>query len=227
MYKIAVFDLDGTILNTIGDLHAAANYALNTLGYPECGLDEFRNFIGNGQRMLIKRCLPKSAQDDETVQRIIDIYAPHYAQHSAERTTVYDGVYEAIKKMREAGMKIAVLSNKPHAPTLALAEKFFPGMIDAAFGQRDYIPHKPDPAGLFMILDSFKIPPEECIYIGDSDVDMLTAKNAGVDAIGVTWGYCTKDEIKSAGGRVIIDEPSQLLDLVLGGRELVESFAGK
>ena len=223
MYKIAVFDMDGTLIDTLEDLRAAANYALTASGFPERSREEFRQCIGNGQRMLVRQCLPEHARDDGTVQRVIDIYAPYYAAHAAERTVVYGGIAEAIEKMREAGMKIAVLSNKPHAPTVELAETFFPGMIDAAFGQRDHVPHKPDPAGLLMILDGFGLSKEECIYIGDSDVDMQTAINAGVDAIGVAWGYCTRDEIKNAGGRVIISETSQLAPLVLGKRELSAS----
>ena len=216
MYKIAVFDMDGTLLDTLDDLCAAINHTLAALGFPERTRDEIRSYIGNGQRMLVKCCLPKSAQDDTTVQRAIDIYAPYYSAHASERTVIYSGIFEALEKIREASIKIAVLSNKPHAPTVELVYKFFPDMIDSVFGQRDNIPHKPNPEGLLMILDDFAISKEECIYIGDSDVDMLTAKNAGVAAIGVTWGYCTREEIESAGGRVIIDETSQLTPLVLG-----------
>jgi len=215
MYKIAIFDMDGTILDTIEDLRAAANHALTTLGFPKRGRDEFRRFIGNGQRMLVTRCLPENSRDDETIQRMIDIYAPYYAANACGRTVIYSGILEALLKLREAGIKIAVLSNKPHAPTVQLSQKFFPGLIDAAFGQREHIPHKPDPTGLLMILDDFAIAKEDCIYIGDSDVDMLTAKNAGVAAIGVTWGYNTRDEIERAGGRVIANDAAQMVELIL------------
>jgi len=224
MYKIAVFDMDGTILDTIDDLHAAINHTLKNLGFPERGRDEFRTFIGDGQRILVKRSLPEGAQDGETLQRVIDLYAPYYAAHADILTTIYDGVFEAIAKMREAGMKIAIFTNKPHAPAVALAEKYFPGMIDFVFGQRADIPRKPDPAGLFVILDELQISKEECIYIGDSDVDMQTAKNANVTAIGVTWGYNTRDEIERAGGRMIIDDALQLADLILEANTNGESI---
>ena len=214
-YKAVIFDMDGTILNTIEDLRAAANHALTILGFNERGRDEFRRFIGNGQRMLVTRCLPENSRDDETIQRMIDIYGPYYAANACERTVIYSGILEALQKLRVAGLKIAVLSNKPHAPTVQLSQKFFPGLIDAAFGQREHVPHKPDPAGLLAILDDFAIAKENCIYIGDSNVDMLTAKNAGVAAIGVTWGYNTRDEIVSVGGHLIADDAAQLVDLIL------------
>ena len=215
MYKIAVFDMDGTILDTIEDLRAAANHALAALDFPTLNIDEFRPCIGSGLAMLLRRCLPKEHRTDENIERLGGHYRPYYAAHSADLTTIYDGITEAIMAMRDAGMKTAVLSNKPHEFTAELAEKYFPGLFDAAYGQREDVPRKPDPAALNMLLEEFGLSKDDCIYIGDSDVDMQTAKNAGVKSIGVLWGYCPREEIEAVGALAIIDKAEELLTFAL------------
>ena len=214
MYKLAVFDMDGTLLDTIEDLRAAVNRTLNTLGYPERDSSAFRAFIGSGLYLMLQRALPEKARDDATVKRAIELYTPCYAAHMSDRTTAYSGIPEVVFALCNAGVKIAVLSNKPHDFTVKLAEKFFPGMISAAYGQRDGVPRKPDPTALLMILDELDTAKEDCVYIGDSDVDMLTARNAGVVSVGCTWGYCPRAVIEKAGADIIIGKPSQLLDIV-------------
>ena len=215
MYKIAVFDMDGTILDTIEDLRAAANHALAALGFPQLDVEAFRPCIGSGLAMLLSRCLPEAQRNDENVAKMAALYNPYYAAHSADFTGVYDGVADAIAQMRKAGMKIAVLSNKPHEFTVELAQRYFPGMIDIAYGQRDDIPRKPDPAALTMLLDEFNLKKADCLYIGDSDVDMQTAKNAGIDSVGVLWGYCPKEEIEAVGASAIVNKASELLAFAL------------
>jgi len=215
MYKIAVFDMDGTILDTIEDLRAAANHALAALGFPVLGIDAFRPCIGSGITMLLKRCLPYGHQIDGNIEKMAMLYKSYYAEHATDFTKVYTGITEVILKMREAGIKIAVLSNKPHEFTVSLAQHYFPGMINVAYGQRDDIPRKPNPAALDMILDEFGFTTADCLYIGDSDVDMQTAKNAGVTSVGVLWGYCPREEIEAVGASFIIDKAEDLLTIAL------------
>jgi phosphoglycolate phosphatase len=216
-YSAVIFDLDGTLLDTLTDIGDAANRVLDALGYPPHDLDDYREFVGSGVRVLFGRALPPDAADEDMVTRCAERFQVEYARHWNVATRAYDGVPEMLDQVLQRGVKMAVLSNKPDAFTRRCVEHYLAAWpLKPVLGQRDGIPRKPDPAGVREILDHWNIPAQECLYLGDSNIDMQTATAAGTMAVGATWGFRTAGELIQSGARHLIDHPQDLIPLLNG-----------
>lgn len=212
-YELAIFDMDGTILDTLDDLKNSLNFALKENGFPERTRDEVRSFIGNGVTVLVKRALPQNASDEDR-NKVLETFHPHYKKHCADNTRPYEKITEVIGKIREKGIKTAVVSNKEHYGVVLLCEKYFNGLFDAAVGSTDKVRRKPAPDTVNAVLKDLNVSPEKAVYIGDSDVDVMTAKNAGTDCISVSWGFRTKEFLKENGATEIVSDPTELLEKI-------------
>ena len=203
-----IFDLDGTLLDTLEDLTDAANYTLRHFGCPERTNGEIRRFVGNGALRQMTLCLP-GRPDDPDVHEVLAFYKAYYGEHCSIKTKPYDGIPEALEVLKEK-FPIAIASNKPDQAAKALCEKFFPGIYTR--GEMTGIPRKPAPDMVYRTMEDLGV--ETCIYIGDSDVDILTARNAGVPCISVTWGFRDRDELEAVGGKYFCEKPKDLVALV-------------
>ena len=216
MYKLVIFDLDGTLLNTLTDLANACNAALRACALEEHPTDAYKTYVGDGVYKLIERMVPKEYRNDNMIQHVKEIFDAHYAEHSLDHTKPYEGILELIISLRNQGIHCAVASNKPHEYTKELVKKMFGERIELAFGKRIDVPAKPNPAIVLEIIKHFNMQLEECLYVGDSDVDIYTAKNAGLTSVGVLWGYRTENELASAGAKYMVKNPKDLQQLILG-----------
>lgn len=213
MFKACIFDLDGTLLYTIEDLAASADYALRKHGYPTYTLEDYTCFVGNGIRKLVERCLPVELQADrEKVEAVYTDFQDYYAHHYLDRSHLYPGVEQTVREIASRGVQIGVLSNKDHRFTVDIIRSFFDEKtVPGIFGIREGVPHKPDPTAVFEMLRQFGTTPEETAFVGDSNVDMQTAKNAGCYPVGVSWGYRSVPEIIACGAKIIVTAPEELL----------------
>lgn len=216
-YKAAIFDMDGTILDTLEDLRGSVNAALRREGFPERTTEEVRSFVGNGAAKLVERAVPPGT-DAETTRRVLDFYRPYYEAHAQIKTAPYPGVPEALAALRAAGVKLAVVSNKPHPATAKLAERYYPGVFDAVIGARDGTAVKPAPDLLNEAMAALGVRPEETVYVGDSDVDVATAKNAGTDGLAVAWGFRAEAFLRERGAERIVRDTAELIAAVLPQR---------
>ena len=214
IYKAVIFDLDGTLLDTLGDLHAAVNHALSEFGFPERSLDEVRRFVGNGVVKLMQRATPEGT-DAETDEKCLDAFREYYLVHMRDMTAPYEGVISLIEKLRARKVKTAVVSNKLHQAVYELCQDYFPGLIDEAIGVSVEAERKPSPVNVYKALEKMGVSTDECIYIGDSEVDVQTSRNAGVKCIGVTWGFRSREELISAGAEIICDSCDDILDIIV------------
>lgn len=217
MKKLIIFDLDGTLLNTIDDLGAAANHALVALGYPEHSPQAYRLMVGGGVRRLMERALPDGTASDQAVlERALEEFKAYYADHMTDRSTPYPGIPELLDELTARGIHVAVASNKYEAATRRLISHFFPNIAwGAVCGSVEGVPVKPDPSIVFRVLTDCPTPKAEVLYVGDSGVDMETARRACVDSAGVTWGFRSSGELRANYAMHIVTEPSQILDLAL------------
>ena len=215
MKKLVIFDLDGTLLDTIADLAESANYALKQLGYPTHDVETIRTFVGNGINKLLERALPSHEQTEENVIRMRSHFVPYYDVHNADLSSPYPGIVNLLEDLQAKGIQIAVASNKYQAATVKLVKQYFPNIdFVEILGQREGINVKPDPTIVFDILKKAKVSFEETLYVGDSGVDMQTAINAGVDAVGVTWGFRPRAELESFQPMGLIDKAEELLGFI-------------
>ena len=214
--KCVVFDLDGTLLNTIKTITHYLNCALEGNGLPPVSEAECQSFVGDGARMLITRAITAVGEySDELYSRVFEHYNAAYDSAPYYLTEAYGGLLEALSALRGQGLHLAVLSNKPHFATSAAVSHFFPDLFDVVLGGRDGVPLKPDPTSLLDTISLLGCTPDECAYVGDSDVDMLTAVRAGVALpIAVTWGFRSREVLYSAGGRAFADTPGELCELI-------------
>ena len=212
MKKLVIFDLDGTLLDTIADLAESANHALKQLGYPTRDVETIRTFVGNGVNKLLFRALPDEEKTEENMMRMRTHFVPYYDAHNADLSAPYPGIVALLEVLQAKGLRMAVASNKYQEATVKLVKHYFP-MIDfvEVLGQREGINVKPDPTIVFDILKKAGVSKEETLYVGDSGVDMQTAINAGVDAIGVTWGFRPRTELEDFHPMGLIDQAEELL----------------
>lgn len=212
-YELIVFDMDGTILDTLEDLKNSMNYTLKLHNMPERTLDEIRSFVGNGIRKLIERAVADETSDTK-IEEIHKDFMTHYEVHCADFTKPYDGVNVLIKELRNRGCKTAVVSNKADTAVQELCVQYFPGLFDLAIGERPEIAKKPAPDMVNLALEQLQVSKENAVYIGDSDVDVATAKNSGLDMIAVDWGFRTREFLKEQGAETIVSKPEEILELV-------------
>lgn len=215
MKKLVIFDLDGTLLDTIADLAESANYALKQLGYPTHDVETIRTYVGNGINKLLERALPLHEQTEENVMRMRSHFVPYYDIHNADLSTPYPGIISLLEDLQAKGILIAVASNKYQKATVKLVKQYFPNIdFIEILGQREGINVKPDPTIVFDILQKANLSKENVLYVGDSGVDMQTAINAEVDAIGVTWGFRPRAELESFQPMGLIDKAEELLGFI-------------
>ena len=215
--RLAIFDLDGTLLDTIADLGHACNFALESCGCPRREMSEYNMLVGRGIYNLFKGALPPSARSEDMIMKMKGYFLPFYDKHKSDRTRPYDGIYGMLDTLSSAGIKLAVASNKYQDGTEKLVGKYFGKYrFEKVIGQRDGHPIKPDPMIVMEAMEAAGIGNrDEVVYCGDSDVDMQTGKNAGVRTIGVTWGFRSREELLSCGPWRLADTPEGLGDIIL------------
>ena len=213
--QLVIFDLDGTLLDTVADLANATNRALELCGYPTHPIEAYYGFVGNGINKLFARALPLDSSNEENIQRIRSLFIPYYNQHNADCSHPYPGIMELLLKLQSNGMQIAVASNKYHEATVKLVRHFFAGVnFSVILGQREDVPIKPNPAIVYDILSKTGISKEETLYVGDSGVDMQTARNAGVESVGVTWGFRSENELRENEATHVVHKAEEILCFV-------------
>lgn len=215
--KLIIFDLDGTLLNSLKDLAACTNHILREAGYPEHPEEAYRYFVGNGVPTLIERALPEADRNPERISKVKARFVEYYSVHGAEQTTPYPGIPELLKELSRQGVILAVASNKYQEATRELVGHYFGNnLFEMVLGQREGIPVKPDPAIVYEILAATGVEREDTLYVGDTAVDMQTAANSGIASIGVTWGFRPREELESNGAVYIADHPGEILEIVRG-----------
>lgn len=215
MTKLIVFDLDGTLINSLEDLADSANHVLVQHGFPTHPVDAYRYFVGDGVRKLIERILPPEQRTNAQIEQCKSEFVEYYKIHMEDKTSVYEGITELLKALKARGLKIAVATNKVHIAVAPLMEKYFPGIrFDSMIGQREGIPVKPAPQIMYDILKETGCQPSEALHVGDTATDMQLAHSAGVTPVGVLWGYRPLEELREAGAKFIISRPEELLGLV-------------
>lgn len=214
--KACIFDLDGTLTDTLESLAFSVKETLKEMGLPQITTDECRSFVGNGARYLMERAL--EAAGDRELSRIeegMEVYGRIFDENCTYLVTPYEGITETLKQMKDKGIKLAVLSNKPHQQTKKVVERIFgEDVFDCVQGQKEGIARKPDPDGIYRLLEEMQAGREECLYVGDSEVDVETGRNAGVRMVGVSWGFRSREVLRAAGAGTIIDSPEELMQFV-------------
>ena len=213
MIKAVLFDLDGTLVDSLKDLADSVNFALEKNGFPTHSLDKFNYFVGDGMVKLIERALPQNT-DNKTFQKVFNRYINHYKEHFTDSTLPYEGIIDLLNDLKNADIKLAVVSNKSHEMTLKVIDKYFSDTFDYVTGKKDGYPTKPDPKLTNMVMDSLGVRNSECVFIGDSGMDMAVAKNADCLGIGVSWGFRPTEELIENGADYIVNSPSQILDII-------------
>lgn len=207
--KLFIFDLDGTILDTLDDLHDSVNYALSCADFPQRSLDDVRSFVGNGILKLVQRAVPEGTNDVD-VDKVYAAFKDYYRQHCADKTKPYNGIVSALRKLKAEGYKLAVVSNKADFGVQILCKKYFDGLFEFAVGAKEGIRKKPYPDAVVEVLERMCVEKSEAVYIGDSDVDIETAKNAGLRCISVDWGFRSREFLLEHGAETIISCPDEL-----------------
>ena len=208
-YKTYIFDLDGTLLDTLNDLHASCNYALRTHGMPERSLEEVRQFVGNGVKKLMERAIPDGLENPLFVETL-QTFRQHYLLHNLDTTLPYTGIMEMLQQLKAQGKRIAVVSNKFYAATQDLCKHFFGDTIQVAIGEREDIKKKPAPDTVLEALRQLQVTRQDAVYVGDSEVDVETARNSGIPCISVLWGFRSKSFLLSHGATTFIETPKEL-----------------
>lgn len=212
-YDTVIFDLDGTLLNTLEDLHDSVNYALGKAGMPLRSLEEIRRFVGNGVMRLLELAVPQGKENE----RFDDVFADfkaYYSVHCNDKTGLYPDVERLLGELKRRGYKLAIVSNKYYDAVQELKEQYFSEYLEIAIGEKEGIRRKPAPDTVLKALKQLGSSKERAVYVGDSEVDIATAANTGMDCIAVTWGFRTREEQIKAGGRIFADSPLEILDLL-------------
>jgi len=212
-YKAVIFDLDGTLLNTLEDLKNSVNYALKAYGMPERTTDEIRHFVGNGVEKLIERAVPQGTETP-VMKNVFTVFKEHYAEHCNDNTDLYPGIQALLSELKKRGFQMAIVSNKLQEGVDALNRQYFVKYLDVAIGAKEGIRKKPAPDTVVEALRLLHIEKENAVYIGDSEVDIATAGNAGMECIIVSWGFRTREEQEKAGGKVFVEKPEEIIDLL-------------
>ena len=217
MAKLLIFDLDGTLINTLKDIAVSCNHALEMCGFPNRELNDYNTLVGRGIFNLFRGSLPEEARSENNIRRMAEIFVPYYDEHYADFSLPYDGITDMLEALTKSGIKLAIASNKYQAGTEAIVNKL---LHDFEFikilGQRDGMPIKPDPGIIEEAMSAFpEISKDEVVYCGDSNVDMETGRNAGVKTIGVTWGFRSREELEAYDPWLIVDTPEQIVEAVV------------
>lgn len=212
-YDAVIFDLDGTLLNTLDDLMDSVNYSLKKYGMPERSYEEIRHFVGNGVQKLIERAVPEGAESD-VIERTFAAFEKHYMLHCNDKTHVYPGIMQLLAELKKRDIKQAIVSNKLQSGVQSLYELYFKEYVQTAIGAKDGIRKKPAPDTVLEALRQLNVPKERAVYVGDSEVDIATAANVGMDCITVTWGFRNRQELAEAKAAIYADYPEEILKLL-------------
>ena len=215
---LLIFDLDGTLINTIDDLGQACNHALSACGFPTHKIEDYPRLVGNGINKLIERALPEEHRNEATVLRLREHFVPFYDQHNCDLTRPYDGIPELLQTLKAAGHTLAVASNKYQAATEKIVAHYFPNTFDVVLGEREGIPRKPDPQIVWDILASLPSTinhKPSTLYVGDSLVDAATAKAANLPFVACTWGFCTKEQLLTVTPDHMVNHPSEIINQII------------
>ncbi|MDY5987677.1 HAD family hydrolase [Sporofaciens sp. SGI.106] len=215
--RACIFDLDGTLTDTLESLTYSVNLTLEEMGFPKITPDQCRSFVGNGAKVLIEKAL--KASGDEGASRLnegMEVYRRIFGQNCTYHVAPYDGICHMLEDLKRQNVMLGVLSNKPHGQTVDVVKTIFgEDVFTCVQGQCDEIPRKPDPAGVYLLMEQMGVSKEECLYVGDSEVDIFTGKAAGVRCVGVSWGFRSRELLKDAGAEYVIDRPEELLQFIL------------
>ena len=212
-YQAIIFDLDGTILDTLQDLANSLNHALRTHGYPERSLDEVRRFIGNGIKVLVRRGCP-AGTSEEALEAALATFRTHYDAHCKDFTGPYDGIHELLDALLEKGIRTAVVSNKIEPAVIVLCDEHFPGKFEYMVGNRPDLAPKPSPDSVNEVIEKMGLARKDIVYIGDTEVDIETARNAGIDCIGVDWGFRDGEYLRELGVKYVVKRPDEVLKII-------------
>jgi phosphoglycolate phosphatase len=217
-YRAVLFDLDGTLLDTLDDLGDSINRALVRLGFPTHGRESFRYFVGEGARMLVERALPEDRRDPATAEAALRAYREEYRTGWNIKTRIYDGIPAMLDTLTARGIALGILSNKPHEMTLQCVQGYLDRWsFGVIFGQRDHVARKPDPAGALEAATALRVAPADVLYLGDTATDMQTARAAGMFAVGAAWGFRPESELREHGAHAIVHHPDDVLKLIARG----------
>lgn len=214
MYKAVIFDLDGTLVNSLNDLAVATNYALEKHGFSTYPVDDYKYLIGSGMVKLIERAIPNESFTTEMFKSVFDDFINYYRGHCLVHTTIYEGILETVKALKDMGFKLAVISNKADDMTNLIVKECFGDVFDKVTGKREGYPVKPDPTLTLMIVDEMGVKPQECIFVGDSGMDCANAVNSGCYPLGVLWGFRKREELIENGAKTIISHPNEIVPFV-------------
>lgn len=214
-YKAVLFDMDGTVLDTLDDLKDAVNYSLRQFSLPEVGLSHVARSLGNGARYLIRHCMPEDCPEP-LCEEVLAFYKPWYDAHCRVRTAPYPGILPMMEKLRAAGVRQAIISNKPDSAVQELADAFFPGLMDVVIGESAAVRRKPAPDTVLAAAEQMGVPAADCVYIGDTEVDIETARNASMACLSVTWGFRTEAQLLAAGAVLPVHTVAELEARLLG-----------
>ncbi len=215
MYQNVIFDLDGTLLNTIDDLADAANWVCVNHGWPTHTVEEYKQYVGNGMTKLAQRFVPADWRTPAGIKQILDEFMPYYDAHKEDKTAPYPGIPDLLHELKRAGVNIAVLSNKAHSLVPSILENYFPGVFSYTQGAVDGIPTKPDPTLLHRLMKEMGASQESTLFVGDSNVDVRTAKNGGLTCCGVLWGFRGREELEQEGADFLAENTDELKQLIL------------
>lgn len=219
MIKACIFDMDGTVADTLTTIAYFTNAALEKFGYPAVDKEAYKLMIGNGTEMMVRRAMKRAGAPDELFEPIRTDYVSAYDRNFLYLTAPYDGIVPMLRALKDAGLMLAIVSNKPDAIAGKINEELFGDLVDCCRGGRDGVPLKPDPQAVLETMDELGVSPDECLYIGDTAVDMETGKNAGIYSIGVLWGFRDAKELSEAHADVIVSSPEEILTIALEGGE--------
>lgn len=217
MIKAVIFDLDGTLVNSLADLAISTNYALTKFGFPPYELEDYKYLVGDGMVKLIERAIPDDKLNDQTFKDVFDCFMGYYRKHYLENTKEYDGISDLIENLTADGYKLAVVSNKADEMTKVIVSKLFGDKtFNAVTGKRDGYPTKPDATLTLKIINELGVTPKECVFVGDSGMDMATAVNSCSVPLGVTWGFRSTDELLRNGARHLANTPQEVFNIIKG-----------
>ena len=215
MFRNVIFDLDGTLLNTLDDLGDAGNYACRQMGWPEHPIEAYKYFVGNGIEKLVERFTPEACRTPQQLKAAYDIFMPYYNEHKEDKTLPYEGIPELLTRLNENGVHIAVLTNKAHHLAGPVIERYFPGVFPFVQGALPGRPTKPDPTLLRELMERMGAGEEDTLFVGDSNVDIRTAKNGGLTGCGVLWGFRGREELLAEGADYLAETADELAELIL------------
>jgi len=214
MIKAVLFDLDGTLVNSLNDLADSTNFALKKFGFMTHETEKYKYFVGDGMFKLIERALPIENREKETIKRVHDCFIEHYKAHYCDKTVAYDGINDLLLKLKKMNIKMAVISNKVDEMAITVAKKLLNDVFDIVCGKREGYPTKPDPTLTLEVISNLGVAPKECLFVGDSGMDMAVSQNAKTISVGVLWGFRDKEELLQNGASYIINSPDEILSII-------------